>query len=443
MEFYGRQTELAVLERTRIAAQKGPARMTIVTGRRRVGKTTLIQRSVRNQVALYFFVTQTTEAQLCERFTQAASQVLNLFLPTGIQNFSDLFEALMLFSKERHFTLVIDEFQNFATVNPAIFSCLQDTWDRLKDTSRMHLILSGSSYSMMYRIFEDAHQPLFGRATTKLRAKPFSPSDLKEALAQAAPDYRKDDLLALYTFTGGVPFYVADLLDNGAVTLPKIVDWMLSPGTIYKVEGRDLLRLEIGEGSNRYQAIMTAIALGATKYADIETRSGLKNISPYLERLEFCGFIERRRPILAKPLTKSSRWVIKDTFLRFWCRFIAADEGLLEAGFTASTAEKILADYPTFSGPMLERWFREALMETGRYRQVGAWWDTASGAGGAQNEVDIVALGVSRQSAYVAEVKRQRKAFREKEFLEKVDHLRKTILHGMQVETGLLTLSDM
>lgn len=82
-------------------------------------------------------------------------------------------------------------------------------------------------------------------------------------------------------------------------------------------------------------------------------------------------------------------------------------------------------------------------METGRYLQVGAWWDTASGAGGAQNEVDIVALGVSRQSAYVAEVKRQRKAFREKEFLEKVDHLKKTILHGMQVETGLLTLSDM
>ena len=188
MEFYGRQTELAVLERTRIAAQKGPARMTIVTGRRRVGKTTLIQRSVRNQVALYFFVTQTTEAQLCERFTQAASQVLNLFLPTGIQNFSDLFEALMLFSKERHFTLVIDEFQNFATGISAIFSCMQDTWDRLKDTSRMHLILSGSSYSMMYRIFEDAHQPLFGRATTKLRVKPFSPSDLKEALAQAAPD---------------------------------------------------------------------------------------------------------------------------------------------------------------------------------------------------------------------------------------------------------------
>lgn len=443
MKFQGRKTELDVLERTRLASEKGPARMTVVTGRRRVGKTTLIQESVKGHVSLYFFVTQTTEAQLCERFAQTARQVLKVFLPAGIQRFSDLFEALMMHGKNHPFTLIIDEFQNFSAINPSVFGDMQDTWDRLKDEARVHLILSGSSYSMMHQIFEDSHQPLFGRATTKLQVRPFAPSDLKAVLAEAAPGYEKDDLLALYTFTGGVPFYVADLLDNGAVTLPKMVEWLLAPGTLYKVEGRDLVRLEIGEGSKRYQAIMTAISNGATKYADIENLSELKNISPYLDRLEFCGFIERLRPILAKPTTKSSRWVIKDPFLRFWYRFIAADEGLLEAGFTQPTSERILADYPTFSGSMLERWFREALMETGQYRQIGAWWDSTSGVGGAQNEVDIVALGISGKTAFVGEVKRKRKSFHEKAFLDKVEHLKTTILHGITVETGCLTLEDM
>ncbi len=443
MQFQGRKIELNVLERTRQAAEQGPSRMTVVTGRRRVGKTTLIQQSVKDQVSLYLFVSQTTEVQLCERFAQAARKVLKIFLPAGMKQFSDLFEALMMYGKDHHFTLIIDEFQNFSAINPSVFGYMQDIWDRLKDESRVHLVLSGSSYSMMHQIFEDSHQPLFGRATTKLQVRPFAPSDLKAALASVAPDYAKDDLLALYAFTGGVPFYVADLLDNGAVTLPKMIEWLLAPGTIYKVEGRDLVRLEMGEGSKRYQAIMTAISHGATKYADIETLSELKNISPYLERLEFCGFIERLRPILSKPATKSSRWVIKDPFLRFWYRFIAADEGLLEAGFTAPTAEKILADYSTFSGPMLERWFREALMETGKYRVVGAWWDSASGAGGAQNEVDVVALGISGKDAFVGEVKRKRKAFHEKAFLEKVEHLKTTILRGLTIETGCLTLDEM
>lgn len=172
MKFIGRQKELQVLERTRLAAEKGPARMTVVTGRRRVGKTTLIQQSSKAQTALYFFVSQQTEVQLCQTFTQIAKDTLGIFLPSSIGSFAELFEALMYVGKERPFTLVIDEFQNFMGINPSIYSLMQDIWDRLKDESRMHLILSGSSYTLMQKIFEDGHQPLFGRATTKLHVLP-------------------------------------------------------------------------------------------------------------------------------------------------------------------------------------------------------------------------------------------------------------------------------
>lgn len=439
MRFLGRQRELAVLERTRVAAERGPARMTVVTGRRRVGKTTLIQQSVVDQLSLYLFVSPITEVQLCQRFSQAARNTLGIFLPSGIHQFSELFEALMTYGKDRHFTLIIDEFQNFMSINPSVYSFMQDIWDRLKDESRIHLVLSGSSYSLMKKIFEDSHQPLFGRATTKLKVFPFSPADLKSVMSTTSSDFKNDDLLALYTFTGGVPFYVADLIDNGATTMQEMVDWILAPGTLYKMEGRDLLRLEIGEGSQRYQAIMTAIANEATKYADIELLSGTSNLSPYLERLERSGFIEKIRPMFSKPDTRNARWIVRDPFLRFWYRFVFPDEGLLDAGFTQPTMNKILSDYPTFSGPMLERWFRESLMETGKYREVGAWWDTS----GAQNEIDIVAIAIEGKAAFVGEVKRKRKSFHEKAFIDKVNHLKTKILHGYDVTQGCLTLDEM
>ncbi len=443
MKFIGREKELEALERTRLAAQNTASRMTVVTGRRRVGKTTLIRESLRNSESLYFFVPVASEAQLCARFAAEARKTLNVYLPSGINEFRELFEALMEYSKTHHFTLVIDEFQNFLSINPTIYGWMQDTWDRLKDSTHLHLILSGSSYSMMRRIFEDSHEPLFGRATTKIEVRSFFPSELKEAFTNTCPSYENEDLLALYTITGGVPFYVADFLDNGAHTLSKMVQWLLSPGTIYKVEGRDLVRLEIGEGSYRHQAVLSAIAMGATKFAEIESKSGLENIAPYLERLEYSGFIQRNRPILSKPTTKVARWAIGDPFLRFWYRFMAQDEGLLEAGFVEPVEKRILEEYPTYSGAMLERWFREALMQTGKYRRVGSWWNSASEAGAKQWEVDIVAIGLSEKDAYVAEVKRQRKAFKEKVFLEKVEHLKTTILHGMNVSFGCLTMEDM
>ena len=296
---------------------------------------------------------------------------------------------------------------------------------------------------MMRRIFEDSREPLFGRATTKLEFQAFFPSQLKEAFAEVSPSYKNEDLLALYTITGGVPFYVSDFLDNGAHTVKRMLERVLDPRLIYAAEARELVRQEIGEGSYRYQAVLSAMAMGATRFAEIERHSGLDNIAPYLDRLEASGLIKRERPIFAKPAAKVSRWIINDPFLRFWYRYVAQDVGLLEAGFVESVEKRILDEFPAYSDAMLERWFREALMQTGKYRRVGSWWNSVSEAGAKQREVDIVAIGLSEKDAYVAEVKRQRKAFKEKVFLEKVEHLKTTILHGMNVSFGCLTMEDM
>ena len=110
----------------------------------------------------------------------------------------------------------------------------------------------------------------------------------------------------------------------------------------------------------------------------------------------------------------------------------------------SSVLERDIAEsYATYGGPMLERFFRQKLMRTGKYTTVGSWWKQERGAQGDQNEIDIIAVGRDRKSAFVAEVKRQKKSFREGVFLGKVENLKKSVLAGYEVQTACLTLDDL
>lgn len=154
-------------------------------------------------------------------------------------------------------------------------------------------------------------------------------------------------------------------------------------------------------------------------------------------------FIEKMRPILAKPNTRSIRWQICDPFLRFWFRYIEGNQGLIDNGMSSVLEHDIAESYATFSRPMLERFFRQKLMRTGKYTTVGSRWKQERGAQGDLNEIDIIAVGRDRKSAFVAEVKRQKKPFLEGVFLDKVEHLKKSVLAGYEIQTACLTLDDL
>lgn len=417
--------------------------MTVVTGRRRVGKTTLIRESVKGQPSVAWFMTDATEKDLVARLTQATIASLGPIVPEGISSFAGLFEMMMIHAQHHHFTLFMDEFQELAKINPNLFSRIQDIWDNNKDQTHMHLILSGSSYSMMKRIFEDNREPLFGRATTKIHLQPFAADELIALTDQVDEAMTDDDLLALYTITGGVPFYVAEFFDNGIFHKKEMFERTVSPGSIFLREGYDLLRLEVGSGQTTYISILRAIAHGQTQAPRICDMIGVSPISSYLERLELYGFVEKMRPMLAKPNTRSVRWQISDPFLRFWFRYIEGNQPIIDNGMSSVLAQDMIKTYETFSGPMLERFFRQKIIRTGRYRSVGSWWNQERGAQGSQNEVDIVALSLDGKSAFVAEVKRQRKSFKEGAFLDKVEALKTGVLAGLNVRTACLTLEDL
>ena len=146
--------------------------------------------------------------------------------------------------------------------------------------------------------------------------------------------------------TGGVPHYVADMLDHSAVTKEAMVDRILSVNSIYKVEGRDLLGREFDRRAVNYMGILRAMALGVTKFRDIIIMSGVQNLPPYLDRLERAEFIERIAVTELRDHARNTQWRFKDQFLRFWFRFIMPNDGELDAGSTQRVKEQILRELP-------------------------------------------------------------------------------------------------
>lgn len=444
MKFYNREEELKVLHEVQEQSFSDHSRFTVVTGRRRVGKTKLILKSCEGAPTVYLFVARKNEGELCHKFAQTISTALNMHFPDNPDSFISVFTSLMELGKYRSFNLVIDEFQEFFYINESVFSEMQDVWDRYKDITRVNLIVSGSVYTLMYRIFKDAHEPLYGRADRNLKIMPFTTSVLKEIMKDFNPDYTNEDLLALYTFTGGVPKYVELLLESGAFNMPDMVDFMIRPGSFFLDEGDYLLIQEFGKKYGNYYSILASIASGRNTMSKILSLFTGGSIGGQMKRLEDdYAVVKRKRPILSKEGTQNVRYEIADNFLRFWFRYINRNQEFIESGNLYGLAELIKADYPTYSGMTLERYFRQKLAEQMLYRNIGAWWETSKGKNTLQNEVDIVAIYADNKRVLIGEVKRNRKNFKPELFQQKVELLRTKLFYNNVIETDCFSLEDM
>lgn len=441
MKFYNRKSELAELERIRNLSFRVHSRMTVVTGRRRVGKTSLIMKSTEGEIpTIYLFVGRKNEASLCAEFIPVISQALHTFVPEEIQNFRSLFQYLMELAAHKPFNLIIDEFQEFFNINESVYSDMQHIWDTYRKKSHVNLILSGSVYSLMHRIFQDKKEPLFGRADNIIRLSGFDLATLKEIMRDYHPDYSNDDLLALYSFTGGVPKYVELFCDNDALKLDDMIALMVRDNSPFTDEGKNLLIEEFGKNYATYFSILSAISGGVNTQPEIEAALGNKSIGGQIKRLiEDYQLIVRQRPILAKEGTQAVRYEIKDNFLRFWFNYFDRHRSMIEIKNFIGLQNIVKSDYTTYSGWMLERYFKQQFAESFQYRDIGSWWEPKKD----QNEIDIVALKLEKNQAVVAEVKRQRQKFKPDLLAQKVEHLKHKVLPGYQIELQCLSLEDM
>lgn len=402
MKFYNREIETETLQRIE-RLSKDNAQMTVITGRRRIGKTTLIRHASTEIPFIYFFVGRKSETLLCAELTDIVKETLGEELGT-FNSMSKLFSALMNISCRRNFTLVFDEFQNFAQVNDAFFSDMQDIWDRTKDNSRINLILSGSLYSMMNRIFDDRKEPLYGRATNRIKLQPFTINTLKEIMSDYHPEFTADDLLAFYMVTGGVAKYVEQLVIQQAFTKEDIVKSVLGYGSYFINEGKDVLSDEFGKEYGNYFSVLSSIADGYTSRGDITNTTGVES-GGYLAKLETVyDLIERSKPYLSAEGTRNNRYLIKDNFLNFWFRFVYKYRSAIEFGNLEYVQQKVLADYETYSGHILERYFRQKYKETGLYNIVTNYWEK-----GNANEIDLIAVNEVDKEVVIGECKRNPK----------------------------------
>ncbi len=445
MRFYDRENEIAELKRICNLSFTLNSRMTVLTGRRRIGKTSLIKKAFEDNDApmLYFFTGRKAEAALVEDFVREMHDKLHGYVPEGLKSVTGVLRHLFELAKTTSFTLVIDEFQEFMTVNPSVFSDLQNLWDSYRSDTRMNLVLSGSVMSMMRRIFTDAHEPLFGRADNIITLRPFRIEVMKEILKDYNPEYSNEDLLALYSITGGIPKYIELIFDNGHLTSESMLRFSVSNMSPFIDEGRNLLITEFGRDYGTYFSILLAIAQGRTTQAEITAALGGTAIGGHLERLENTyNIISKFRPVMSKPGSKNTvRFRISDNFMQFWFRFIERNRFMIELDNYDDLREIVMRDYPAYSGLMLEKYFRQKLTEGGGFREMGSWWEAK--AGKEANEIDIVGIRTEGKSALVAEVKRNARNYDNKLFISKIEHIKTKILSGYEIESRLYTMDDM
>lgn len=399
MKFYDRTEELETLREIESMSAES-AQMTIMVGRRRVGKTTLLRQAFNATPVLYFFIGRKNEILLCEEFTEEVEHKLGESLGR-FSRFSELFKVLMQRSQRTNFTLIIDEFQEFKNISPSLFSDMQNIWDTYKEQSRMNLVLCGSIYSMMKQIFENSKEPLYGRATSRMHIRPFEINTVKEILADHYPAYNYDDLLTFYMLTGGVAKYIEQLVIRKAFTKEKMLKAVFSPGSYFLEEGKDVLIEEFGRDYNNYFSILALIASSKTARGDIESALNMP-IGGYLDKLENeYNIIRRVRPFMSKEGSRNNKYRIVDNFLHFWFRFIYKYRSAVEIGNLDYVRQIVERDYETYSGYILEKYFRQQMAESKAYSDVQSYWDRKG-----ENEIDLIAVNDFEKRLLIGEVKR-------------------------------------
>ena len=398
MRFYNRINELEVLER-QYEQTSYCATMTVLTGRRRIGKTLLSLEYAKNKRYIYLFVSKKNEVLLCAEFIQSIENQFKLPIHGEIKDFKTVFSLLMEIGKKEKIVVIIDEFQEFYNINPSIYSEVQNIWDQNKNSSQVHLIFIGSIYSLMSKIFKNNKEPLFGRADRILYLKPFSPSTIKQILVDNN-SYSKENLFRLYMITGGVPRYLDILQKNTSLGHMEILKFFYEQDSPFIEEGKTILIEEFGKDYGTYFSILELIAEGRTSRSEIESVLE-KTIGGYLEKLENeYDIIQKVKPVGAKNTSRVQKYAIKDQFFNFWFRFVYKYRSAIENNNTDYINAELEKSLQTYSGAVLEDLYQEIYRESGKYSVIGNYWER-----GNYNEVDLVCINETEKEILIGEIK--------------------------------------
>ncbi|MCL1984270.1 MAG: AAA family ATPase [Methanomassiliicoccaceae archaeon] len=388
-KFKGREWELSELND---AYQSDSFEMPIIYGRRRVGKTSLIEEFCKDKRTIFFPAERTNIHDNLKILTDAVNAAFRNDTPIHpFERFSDALNFIA--SKGEHFVFVIDEYPYLAKADPSVSSALQNAIDHNLRHKNIMIILCGSSMSFMEEQVLGYESPLFGRRTQQYHILPF---DYYES-GKWFSGYSNEDKALMYSVTGGIPAYLAKM-DPSMNAEKNIERTFFKKNSYLFEEPSNLIKQELREPAV-YNSILAAIADGNSKLNEISNRvkdtSG--KCSMYLNRLISLGIVSKETPINEKESTKRTVYRIKDGMFRFWFRYVR--ENLTEIHIRRSEGLYEEAVRPTisqFMGITFEDMCKEYILRNSeriRFRigEIGKWWgpDPATRT---QEEIDLIAL---------------------------------------------------
>jgi len=387
MKFVDRINEIETLENE---YRKTDAAFVVLYGRRRVGKTTLINHFCEDKKAIYYLATEENESENRNSFKKLVADAFDneLLAESSINSWEPIFKIIASESKRERIVLVIDEFQYLGKANSSFPSIMQKIWDTVLSKSNIMLILCGSLINMMTSQVLNYNSPLYGRRTAQIKLTQIEFSyyhEFNEKLDM-------DEQIMRYAVTGGVPKYINIFQDEDNV-YTAIKKNILSTNTFLYAEPEFLLQKEVSEIGS-YFSILKTIASGNHKLGKIATALEVPQtkLTSYLKILIDLDIIEREVPITEETPEKSKMGLynIKDNFISFWFKFVYPNKSLLESGRTEFVEEKIrknlIDNHVSYVYEDICRektW--ELLSDSLMFNRLGRWW------GSKDVEIDIVA----------------------------------------------------
>ena len=387
--FIGRERELNALERL---YQSNKFEFAVIYGRRRVGKTALINKFIDDKNAIYFMGVESNAKQNLENLSKSIMEyVSGTEIDSIFSSFQSALEYVFKLSEKERIILAIDEYPYLARSSKSLASTLQLLIDKYKDKSKLMLILCGSSMSYMEDHVLAYKAPLYGRRTAQMKLVPF---DFEET-CRYFKNFSDEDKALIYGVVGGTPQYLLQIDDNLSVE-ENIKNTFLNPVSFLYEEPINLLKQEVREPAI-YTAVIAAVATGASRMSEISGKVGEDTnvCSMYLKNLINLGIVQKETPYGEKASRKSV-YSIEDNMFRFWYRFVFENNSIIARGAADLVYKRIEPQLSDYMGKVFEEICRQYLWKqllSGNcpveFASLGRWWGN-NPKEKRQEEIDIM-----------------------------------------------------
>ncbi len=386
--FIGRKRELSNLEEI---YRKDTGTLTILYGRRRVGKTRLIQEFTKGKKTIFFSAQEGDRESNLNELSRSVFGQDRKYVPV-FQSFREALEYIGEEAKKEKTVFFIDEYPYLVdSLGSEISSVLQNFLDISIEKSKLMIIICGSSVSFMENEVISSKNPLYGRARLIMKLKPLNYYETAEWFSSYSPE----DKAVLYGATNGIPMYLSTM-DPSLSLKENLLRTFFRPNSILLYEQEFVLRQEISE-IRSYQAVLSAVANGKTKFNEICDRTKLNpgSVSRILDALKELSIIEKMVPAGEKEESRKGFYSIEDLYFNFWYFFVQRYFTVINQDLMEKNYDRLITPLMNdYMGKVFERIAREYLLYRAKlpfpFKDIGSWWGTDNTTR-KSIEIDVVA----------------------------------------------------